>query len=470
MRSNFFSIIAFLAFVTSLHSQTVIPADTLHKYGLYDQDRLSPEFHLSRRVELRKHMASHSAVLFMAAPEKNRANDVNYEYHQDPNFYYLTGHIQPEAALLLTKEPIVINGIRSDEFIFVQKREPTREVWTGPRLGTDGARSVLKISGAFVIDSVVNYLRGILNTIDTLYYSPLKTANALDPFKTFNPVIRETAGDEIEKNFPNLKRASLQSILAEMRSIKQDEELKLMRKAITVSNEAHNEIIRTSRPGIYEYQMQALGEYIFTKNGCEYTGYPCIVGSGNNSTILHYETNRRKTESGDFVEMDIGAEYHGYSADVTRSFPINGKFSAEQRLIYDLVLEAQDSGIAEAKAGNDFRAPHKAAVSVITRGLLKLGVITKPEEYRKYFMHGTSHFLGLDVHDAGNYLAPLQSRQVITVEPGIYIAEGSPCDKKWWKIGCRIEDDILITPNGPEILSNGSPRKAEDIEKLMNRK
>ncbi len=167
--------------------------------------------------------------------------------------------------------------------------------------------------------------------------------------------------------------------------------------------------------------------------------------------------------------MDIGGEYHGYTADITRSFPINGKFTTEQREIYDLVLEAQDSGIAEAKVGNIFKAPHNAAVSVITRGLLKLGIIAKPEEYKKYFMHGTSHYLGLDVHDAGNSSQPLQDRQVITVEPGIYIAEGSPCDKKWWNIGCRIEDDILISPNRPEILSKYSPRKADEIEKLMKK-
>src|SRR5439155_17142286 len=155
---------------------------------------------------------------------------------------------------------------------------------------------------------------------------------------------------------------------------------------------------------------------------------------------------------------------------ITPSFPVNGKFTSEQLVIYDLVIEAQDSGIAQAKVGNAFKAPHLAAVSVITRGLLKLGIISKPEEYKKYFMHGTSHFLGLDVHDLGNPMKPLQEREIITVEPGVYIAEGSPCDKKWWKIGCRIEDDILISALGPEILSNASPRKAEDIEKLMSGK
>jgi len=438
------------AFCIEAKAQSV-SIDTLHKYGIYDEDRLSPEFHKSRRDELRKRMSPHSAALFLASPEKNRSNDVNYEYHQDPNFYYLTGHVQPDAALLITKEPITIGGIKTDEVIFVQKKDPAREVWTGIRLGTEGAKSVLKFQVALLIDSLSSIMNSIIPTLETFYPSHISSSkHYIDSLTTLKPALI---------NYLNTD-------LAQMRSIKQDEELKLLRKAITISNEAHNDIMHTARPGWAEYQMQALGEYDFTKNGCEYTGYPCIVGSGNNSTILHYETNRRKTEDGDFIEMDIGGEYHGYTADITRSFPINGKFTPEQRAIYDLVLEAQDSGIAEAKVGNIFKAPHNAAVSVITRGLLKLGIITKPEEYRKYFMHGTSHYLGLDVHDAGDY-KPLQERQVITVEPGIYIAEGSPCDKKWWKIGCRIEDDILITIMGPEILSRFSPRKADEIEELM---
>jgi Xaa-Pro aminopeptidase len=443
-----------------------VPVDTLHKYGIYDTDRLTPEFHKSRRDELLRQMSPHSAAVFLAAPEKNRSNDVNYEYHQDPNFYYLTGHTQADAALLLIKEPIEVGETLTNEVIFVQKKDPPREIWTGVRLGTDGAVNVLKFPVALLIDSLNDFLKPVLARIDTLYFVSPDPKKISDPITDASFDVTRDFRDIVVSLYPNLSMGTLQPQLADMRSIKQDEELTLLRKAIRVSNDAHNEIMHTAKPGWSEYQMQALGEYVFTKNGCEYTGYPCIVGSGNNSTILHYETNRRKTEAGDFVEMDIGGEYHGYTADITRSFPINGKYSKEQRLIYDLVLEAQDSGVAEAKIGNIFRAPHNAAASVITRGLLKLGIISKPEDYKKYFMHGTSHYLGLDVHDAGNY-APLRNRQVITVEPGIYITEGSPCDKKWWKIGCRIEDDILITSGGPEILSKGSPRRAEDIEKLM---
>jgi len=461
--------ILFIAFsFSSVAEAQSVPIDTLHKYGIYDTDRLTPGFHRSRREELRTHMGPHSAALFLAAPEKNRSNDVNYEYHQDPNFYYLTGHIQPDAALLITKEPIIVNGISTNEVLFVPKKDPSKEIWTGVRLGTEGANSILKFSAALLIDTLNDFLKNFLPELDTLFFIPADSKKIIDPVTDLSYDVTSDFRSIIKDMYPRLRLGSLQSQLAELRSIKQDEELILLRKAIKISNEAHNEIMRTVKPGWSEYQMQALGEYFFTKNGCEYTGYPCIVGSGNNSTILHYETNRRKTESGDFIEMDIGGEYHGYTADITRSFPVNGKYSKEQRLIYDLVLEAQDSGIAEAKAGNIFKAPHNAAVSVITRGLLKLGIISKPQDYRKYFMHGTSHYLGLDVHDAGTY-GLLKDRQIITVEPGIYIAEGSPCDKKWWKIGCRIEDDILITPKGPEILSTYSPRKAEDVEKLMRK-
>ena len=464
----FLLIIFFCSFEAK--AQSSIPVDTLHKYGIYDLDRLSPEFHRSRREELRSKMAPHSAALFLSAHEKNRANDVNYEYHQDPNFYYLTGHVQSDAALLIMKKPIRVGGILADEVIFVQKKDASRELWTGVRLGTEGAKSILKFAAALPIDTLSDFLKPILHTLDTLYFNSPDPKKISDPVTDMSYDATSDFRSVVNEMYPSLHMGSLQTPIAEMRSIKQDEELVLLRKAIKISNDAHNEIISTAKPGWTEYQMQALGEYIFTKNGCEYTGYPCIVGSGNNSTILHYETNRRKTESGDFIEMDIGGEYHGFTADITRSFPINGKFTSEQRAIYDIVLEAQDSGIAEAKVGNIFKAPHNAAVSVVTRGLLKLGIITKPEEYKKYFMHGTSHYLGLDVHDAGNSSKPLQERQVITVEPGIYIAEGSPCEKKWWRIGCRIEDDILITAQGPEILSKYSPRKVADIEKLMHNK
>jgi Xaa-Pro aminopeptidase len=438
---------------------------TLNKYGLFDEDRLPASFHKSRRDSIQAKMNGRSAALFLAAPMKNRANDVNYEYHQDPNFYYLTGHLQANAALLLFNEPVVIDGKTTKEIFFVEQKNPTKETWTGVRLGIEGAESILNFKTVYLIDSLSKVLDVVQASLDTLYFAP--PYRGIKDHATNQQIDNATdVVDSLRRKYPSLNIYSPNRYLNRLRMIKTPEELALMRKAITISCKAHNAILQSSVPGMHEYEIQALGEYMFKKYGCEYTGYPCIVGSGNNSTILHYETNRRKTESGDFIEMDIGGEYHGYTADVTRSFPINGKFTPEQRAIYEIVLEAADSGIVAAKSGNRFRAPHDAAVKVIKAGLVRLGISEDGADYMKYFMHGTSHYLGLDVHDAGT-LGLLEPNVVITVEPGIYIAAGSPCDVKWWKIGCRVEDDILITETGNENLSKSSPRTIPEIEALM---
>jgi Xaa-Pro aminopeptidase len=215
-----------------------------------------------------------------------------------------------------------------------------------------------------------------------------------------------------------------------------------------------------------EYQAQAILEYFFKHFGAEYPGFPSILGAGENSCILHYVTNRRTLADGDLLVADVGAEYHGYTADVTRTLPVNGKFSPEQKIIYDIVLEAQTAGIKAARAGNKFTEPHNKATEIIQKRLMEQGIIKSPMEHRLYFMHGTSHYLGLDVHDAGLY-GSLAPGNVITVEPGVYIPEGSPCDPKWWNIGVRIEDDILITKGEPVNLSGAAPRTTEQIEALM---
>ncbi len=467
MRSKLFFGLAipliFFFCYTSVHSQPQ-HLKVSDNYAQYDRDRLSPAFHKSRRDSVAAYMTARSVALFVSAPPKTRANDVSYEYHQDPNFYYLTGHIQPNAALVLYKN----EANKVEEILFVDKKDPSKETWTGVRLGVEGARELLGFKNAATIDRLRPILDSLLPLADTLYYSTPEPNKMTDALLDSTVYLSTAVRTSIEKHFPKVTLASLSKVLARLRMIKTTEELDLMRIAIGISNQAHNDIMRAVHPGWYEYEIQALGEYNFTKRGAEYTGYPCIVGSGNNSTILHYETNRRQTQDGDFIEMDMGSEYHGYSADVTRSFPVNGHFTPEQKAIYDIVYEAQDSGIEAARIGNDFKAPHQAAVSVIQKGLLRLGIIKNADEYRKYFMHGTSHYLGLDVHDAGTY-GPLQENMVITVEPGIYIPEGSPCNPKWWKIGCRIEDDILISQRNPIILSIGSPRSSEDVEAFMNK-
>lgn len=440
--------------------------DTLEKYGSDDLDRLGPSFHASRRHLVLDSMPAHTLALFTAAEEKTRANDIAYEFHQAPNLYYLTGCLEPESALLLSKDPIAWNGRQVHEILFVRPRDPQKEVWTGRRLGVEGALAILRPEAAMIVDSLPGMLATLLPATDSLYFRPGWAQKSIVLGERL-PMTDSIVVRELLEKYPRLTISkSLANYVGALREVKTPDELRLMRRAIAISNEAHNDVMKNARPGWYEYQIQGLAESIFTKHGAEYTAYPCIVGSGPNSTILHYETNRRQIHSGDFIEMDMGAEYHGYAADVTRSFPISGHFTPEQRAIYSLVLEAQDSGIALCKAGAPFLSAHRAAVRVISRGLVRLGISKDTSDYRKYFMHGTSHYLGLDVHDAGTY-GPLRPGNVLTVEPGVYVAEGSPCDKKWWNIGCRIEDDILITPAGPENLSAGSPRTISDLERLM---
>ena len=448
-----------------------VSPDTLTKYGVYDKDRLPPSFHASRRKLVLDSMVLHSIALFPAAEEKNRSNDNNYEYHQDPNFYYLTGCIEPGSELLLSKDGITLSdGRKVHEILFVRNRSKLQETWTGRRLGPQGAISVLKFDAAMSIDSIHSILIPALLNATIFYYEP-HLSDVREPVLNDSILFKNSDDlDLIKETHQNVEiNTSLyHHVLPELRQVKAPGELKLMRKAISISNEAHNAVIHEARPGWYEYQIQAEAEDIFTKNGAEYNAYPCIVGSGPNSTILHYETNRRQTATGDFIEMDMGAEYHGYCADITRSFPISGEFTPEQRTIYELVLAAQDSGIKACIAGAPFQSAHMAALRVIKGGLMRLGIIKDSNMYKMYFMHGTSHYLGLDVHDAGTN-GPLTPGNVLTVEPGIYIAAGSQCDPKWWNIGCRIEDDILVTDHGPEILSANSPRDIAPLEKLMAR-
>jgi Xaa-Pro aminopeptidase len=259
---------------------------------------------------------------------------------------------------------------------------------------------------------------------------------------------------------------ALKVMMSELRQIKLHEELVLMQKAIDITLSAQIALMKSLEDGMTEYQTEAIIEYVFKKEGAEYPGFPSIQGGGENSCVLHYVSNRKQLSNEHLLVSDVGAEYRGYTADVTRTLPVDGKFSEEEKAIYNLVLKAQNAGIRACIAGNTFRSTHEATTEIITAGLLKLGIIKEKREVRKFFMHGTSHYLGLDVHDWGTY-ENLEAGNVITVEPGIYIAEGSDCDPKWWNIGVRIEDDILITDGEPINLSEAAPRTIEAIEKIM---
>jgi Xaa-Pro aminopeptidase len=265
-----------------------------------------------------------------------------------------------------------------------------------------------------------------------------------------------------------IKKGEYNIWMSKLREVKEEEELVLLRKAIDITCDAQTELLKAIKPGMKEYQSEAIVEFVFKLNGAEYPGFPSIQGSGANSCVLHYQTNRKQMVGHNLLVSDVGAEYHGYTADVTRTMPVDGKFSEEEAIIYNLVLKAQNAGIKAARVGENFWSSNVAATTVLSQGLQELGIIKTPLELKRYFMHGTSHYLGLDVHDTGTY-GKLQANSVITVEPGIYIEEGSPCDPKWWNIGVRIEDDILITKEGPVNLSDCIPRTIPEIEQLMEK-
>jgi Xaa-Pro aminopeptidase len=430
-----------------------------------DKDRLTKEFHKSRREALRALMPEKSAAVFFANPIRNRSNDVDFQYSQNTNFYYLSGYLEPDAVLVIFKEPRTFDGVATDELLFVQQRDPKSELWTGKRLGTEGAKKQL---GFNVVYNGIEWKGFGINwkTLSEIFveYPDLPNdtkfgkADLADLVNYFNESISES-GKEIN-------RSGVLSMMGKLREKKLPEEIVLLQKAVDITIQGFTDMIKRVQPGMKEYEAQAVIEYHAKKNGAEYMGYPSICGGGENACVLHYTFNRKELQAQEMLLVDMGAEYHGYTADITRTVPVDGKFSEEEAAIYNLVLQAQNAGIEACKKGADFRAAHRIAYEVIAKGLVGLGIITNESDASKYFMHGTSHYLGLDVHDPGTYTA-LQPGVVMTVEPGIYIANGSPCDKKWWDIGIRIEDDILITDGAPIILSGSLPRTITALEALM---
>ncbi len=439
-------------------------------YVLEDTDRSPVRIYQERRDRILNAHSPKSLIVLYSADVRNRQNDVDYEYRQNSNLLYLSGCTEQKCALVLIPGGAMIDGVLVSQFLALPQRDPRREAWTGITMGHDEARSILGFS------TVVDYSRlsALLDTLlvqrDTLFIaSALPTSAVHDPVAGQRISVEQHAKDFVHERHPDVYIKTSLADLAKMREIKDEDELRLLQKAIDISVDAHRATMLAAKAGMHEYELEAVMQYHFTRGGAEDVGYPSIVGSGYNACILHYQTNRKVTRQGDLILADCGAEYHGYTADITRTFPIDGRFNQEQRAIYSIVLEAQDSGIAACRAGNSFRASHKAAVQVVARGLLRLGIISDTSEVSTYFMHGTSHYLGLDVHDLGTY-ATLQPGVVMTVEPGVYIPVGSRCDKKWWNIGVRIEDDIYVSPSGPVNMSRSLPRSIDDIEALMRGK
>ncbi len=452
------------------------------------QDYLSSEFHKSRREALRAKLPENSVAVFFANPVRNRANDVDYVYHQDPDFYYLTGYKEPHAVLVIFSEKQTDDvGNEYDEILYVQEKNPRAEMWTGYRLGLEGAKEQLGFETVFNgKDFISDDLS--FSEFETVLHKPFTNdyrdtrneADLADLIKSFKMRVYKEKVPQISNGSLNVEMKqevttkpkinvdtqSLRTYMGSLRQIKTPEEMKLLKKAVRISAMGQLEVMKAMHPGMSETEIQGIHEYVYKKYGSEYEGYPSIVGAGNNGCVLHYVENSKTKVDNDLVLMDLGAEYHGYTADVTRTIPANGKFSAEQKAIYELVYEAQEAGIAKAVVGNNPSDTHIAGQKIINQGLYKLGIINSPDAKHLYFPHGTSHHIGLDVHDLNNG-GNFEPNMVITVEPGIYIPEGSDCDEKWWGIAVRIEDDILITENGPVNLSAEAPRKLVEIEKMM---
>lgn len=417
-------------------------------------------------------MTDNSIAVITGAAERIRNRDTHYPYRQDSDFYYLSGFSEPEAVLVL------IPGREQGQFLlFCRERNPEREIWDGYRAGPEGACSEYGADDAFPIDDIDEILPGLLEGREKVYYAmgkdPSFDRHLMDWINSIRS--RSRAGAS-----PPGELVDLDHFLHELRLFKSAGEQKIMRSAASISARAHCRAMQVCRPGMYEYQLQAEIEHEFAMAGARFPAYNSIVGGGANGCILHYVENSAKLTSGDLVLIDAGCELEHYASDITRTFPVNGRFSAEQKAIYDVVLQAQLEAIEACKPGNHWNEPHQATVRVITDGLLELGILdgernelVETGAYRDFYMHRAGHWLGMDVHDVGDYKVHdewrlLESGMVLTVEPGIYIARDNPrVDERWRGIGIRIEDDILLSGSGAVVLSADAPKTTADIETLM---
>lgn len=428
------------------------------------EDGLSPEFHKERRQALRSQMPENSMAVFFTQPAKIRSNDTHYDYRPDSDFYYLTGFREPNAALIVFKEDVEVGGVASNEWIFVQPKDARAEMWDGERLGVDGVQEKLGFSNVFVNTSFFRDQKVDLSTFDKVLCFDLPQIesgshntmlnNMVQNFKKAQPTDVTSTNEE------------LNDIMDKLRVVKTSEELVLLKKAIEISGKGHIEAMKSIQPGVSERAIQGVHEFVHKAWEAEAVGYGSIVGANNNSTVLHYVYNSKKNLEDGVILMDVGSEYRGYSGDITRTVPIKGVFNEEEAAIYNLVLEAMEASIAACGPDATFFGLSRISQEIIDNGLADLGIIKKNARH-PYFPHGIGHHLGLDVHDRGGYLGMLVPGMVLTIEPGIYIPEGSDCDPKWWGIGIRIEDNILITESGYENLSDFVPKTIEDIESVM---
>jgi Xaa-Pro aminopeptidase len=418
-----------------------------------------------------RRMAPKSVAIIPGAHDTTRSNDTHYRFRQDSDFFYLTGFEEPDAIAVIKPE--------SDKkyTLFVRPRDPEREIWDGRRAGVEGAKSEFGATEAFPVVEFETRLREFLDGADVLYYR-LGVDRNLD-----DTIVKEIANMRAVNRKPVHPPQTIidpATIVHEMRVLKSPEEIEIMQAAADIAAEAHCEAMKAAKPGMQEYQIEALIEQIFRRHGAAGPAYTSIVGAGPNATVLHYINNDGELRDGELLLVDAGAEYKGYASDITRTFPINGRYTKPQREIYDLVLKAQMACVEMVRPGTTHDQLKQHSIAVLTEGMVELGllkgkpeVLIKEKKHEKFYMHGLGHMLGIDVHDVGRYYFGQDSRAleagvVMTVEPGLYIApDTKDVPEKYLGIGVRIEDDVLCTNNGPRVLTHKVPKQAEEIEALM---
>lgn len=428
--------------------------------------------YLRRQKRLMTMMGKNSIAIIPSSEEQVRSRDTHYRFRQDSDFYYLSGYNEPSSVLVL-----IPGRKQGQSVLFNRSRDPEMETWHGRRSGQEGAIADFAVDDAFPIDDIDEILPNLIEGKCKVYYS-LGNHGELD--QLIIDWIKMLRSKMLSSGPQSLEIVDLLALVHEQRLIKSPQEIKVMRQAAKISADAHTRAIQATKPGKLESAIEGELTYHFAQANAPEHAYTPIVAGGNNACILHYTENDAELKAGDLLLIDAGCEYQNYASDISRTFPVSGKFSPAQQALYDIVYEAQLAAIGKVKPGNTWNQPHDAAVRVITTGLLQLGILKGDVKsliadgaYRKFYMHKTGHWLGLDVHDVGAYQQKgkprkLEPGMVMTVEPGIYIdPEMKGVAKKWLGIGIRIEDDVLVTENGNEVLTEGVPKSRVEIEAMM---
>jgi Xaa-Pro aminopeptidase len=437
--------------------------------------------YFDRRARLCAQMQPGAVAILPTAPEAMRNSDSDYPYRHDSYFYYLTGFTEPDSVVVLVAAQA---GQAAQAILFCRQKNVEREIWDGFRHGPDGAREAFGFDAAFPIEELDQEMARLLANAPAAYYALGHSATLDLQMKTWLQAVRRQARTGVTA--PTVAH-DLLVMLDEMRLFKDDFEQALMLRAGAISGAAHLRAMRASKPGMFEYEIEAELLHEFRRSGAQYPAYTPIVAAGANACVLHYNANNAQSRDGDLILIDAGCELDSYASDITRTYPVNGRFSKPQRLLYELVLAAQSAALAAVQPGRRYSDIHDSAVGVLAQGMLDLGLLDKAvygnaenaiaeRAHQQFYMHGTGHWLGLDVHDVGAYrdlqaegkpsrrLAP---GMVLTVEPGIYVRPAAGVPEQFWNIGIRIEDDVLVTPGGSKLLSDSAPRLAADIEEVM---